>query len=172
MKKPIILKKAMTIESNLRYHKNILQSYNAYGCGNAKDEKRVLEIKETIKLIESGKSAICEKIDDVIKEIEGKATARTITAADIIEELYTYENTLGIPKKYMEGIKVTINPHAQQFPGAYKYTPMSTKAQAVYKNGSWRIFDVYRGKCTNTRISADLPKETKDKIIEKYQTIK
>lgn len=87
-----------------------------------------------------------EKLAAAIKEAEGRATARTITADNITEALQHVGTRLGISKAAMDGITVTIDCNANDFPSSYKYTPQSTIFSAAYKRGSWRVTDIYRGK--------------------------
>lgn len=87
------------------------------------------------------------KLDAAIREVEGRATARTVSAKKVADELKFVEWNLGIAKKAMEGIKVVACPDAQSFPKAYKYTPMATVFAAVYKGGKWRITDIRREEC-------------------------
>lgn len=88
-------------------------------------------------------------LGDAIREAEGRATARTLTAATIVEALAIVEDKLNITKKAMEGIVVTADWNAQSFPRAYKYTPESTHFSAVYKAGSWRVTNIWRDRCTS-----------------------
>lgn len=108
------------------------------------------------------------KIDDIIKAAEGRATARTITAADIIKEcdaqlikLYG----LGASLKSLTGTKICIDINAQKFPSAYKYTPDSTHFEAVFDGRAWRLYDVYRYTCTPNRGSIQLPENAQKMIL-------
>lgn len=88
----------------------------------------------------------CSKLNDIIAESEGRASARTITAVDIADELEKIEERLSISKRAMQDVKVEVDCNAQSFPSAYGYTPYSTWFTAVYKSGSWTITDIYRYK--------------------------
>lgn len=111
-------------------------------------------------------------LTNAIKEVEGRASARTITAADIINSLKDYTETLGITKKAMEGVEVWIDPNAQKFPKAYKYDPTSTQFQAEYKSGCWRITEITRFHCDTRKVVATMPEATKKAIIERLLLIK
>lgn len=109
-----------------------------------------------------------DKISQEIKQAEGRATARTITAQDIIDEcdriLQRYYG-LGASLESLEGTEIHININAQDFPNAYKYTPESTWFDAVYRGKKWRLTDVTRRTCTNYRGSVDLRETARDAIM-------
>lgn len=108
-----------------------------------------------------------EKINSLIKEAEGKATARTISYADIVKTIEKLEKNLGCCKKDMVGVEVKINPRAQRFANAYKYTPEATIAYLTRDNNGWVLTKVERGICTvHTYDVLVMPEETKRGIIE------
>lgn len=113
-----------------------------------------------------------ETLTPAIKEAEGRATERTIDAAVIIRTLNEVTDTLGISKKAMEGVWVDCNPHAQTFPRAYKYTPMSTQFSAVYKAGSWRLTNIRRDACRNNRIVIFHTQTSREALIDRLSIIK
>lgn len=92
-------------------------------------------------------TAATAPLTEAIKAAEGRATARTITAGNILDTLDYIERELKISKKAMNGIHIRADINAQKFPGAYKYIPESTHFQATYKNGSWRITSITREVC-------------------------
>lgn len=110
-------------------------------------------------------------LTEAIKQAQGRAQTRTITAGDIYDELMSYELRLHIPKKYMAGIRVTIDHNAQKFPNAYKYTPESTYFTAEHNGKEWIVTDIGRGVCKATKGSAFLPDEAKKAIIESMAKI-
>ena len=120
--------------------------------------------REEIKAFNSA----CEKLEKAIKEAEGRATARTLTAEQVCERLYQIDLQFGITKKALEGTEITVNAHAQDFPRAYRYTPESTFFRAVFKRGQWEIYDIYRDTCRNQKVYAKLPDTAKAEIIAKY----
>lgn len=85
-----------------------------------------------------------EKIEAAIREVEGRATARTVTYGEIAIAIAELEKTLNICKKDMMGIIADIDYHAQNFPNAYKYTPESTHIKITRKNSAWDLVRVYR----------------------------
>lgn len=109
--------------------------------------KYTINAIETYSMMKQEFNSITIPVNAAIQEAEGKATARTITAEDIARTLIRIEDSLNISKKAMDGIKVTADINSQKFPKAYKYTPESTHFKAEYKNGSWRLTDIYRAEC-------------------------
>ncbi|MBQ2049732.1 MAG: hypothetical protein II493_04905 [Spirochaetales bacterium] len=96
--------------------------------------------------VEAWKAALGE-INTAIKQVEGRATARLITAEKVISEILKLEQRMDITKKAMEGTSAVLDLNAQDFPNAYKYTPESTQVDLLFKSGSWRIVAIYRGTC-------------------------
>lgn len=85
-----------------------------------------------------------EPINSAIKAAEGRATVRTINADDILQALTQIEARFGLSKKAMEGVTLRCDVHAQNFPNAYRYEPMSTWFSAEYKAGHWNLTDICR----------------------------
>lgn len=109
-----------------------------------------------------------DKLNAIITEAEGRATARTITADSIAEVLDSVENRLGYPaKKYLKGVKVHFS-NAEHFPNAYHYTPYCTKFDAIHNGKEWRIVAVYRAECPNRRADTHitLTEEAKAAVLK------
>lgn len=87
---------------------------------------------------------IAEPLTAAISAAEGRAKARTITAANVCADLLEIEEKYGITKKAMDGISARVDHNAQNFSAAYKYRPESTIFSAAYKSGSWYITDIWR----------------------------
>lgn len=85
-----------------------------------------------------------EKIEEMIKKAEGRATARTINYNDMTTALKKIEDRLRIKKKDMIGIRARIDIHAQNFPQAYRYRPESTHFFVTKKSSGWDLTDVDR----------------------------
>lgn len=115
--------------------------------------------------------AAAEKVTAEIKAVEGKATVRLVDAADIVRYLRKVEAELDIAKKWMEGVKVSIDPNAQNFPNAYKYEPMSTQFDAEFRKGHWVLTDVYRADCRRYghRNRVILTEDAKREILKRYE---
>lgn len=115
-----------------------------------------------------------DQITEVIKAAEGRATARTINFADIYEAcdtiLLRYYG-LGASLAELDGMTVSVNVNAQDFPTAYKYTPEATWFDATYHNGKWRLTDVYRSRCTKNRGYVELPLDAKNEILTRLSIV-
>lgn len=92
-----------------------------------------------------------EKLNAAIKEAEGRATARTISA-DVITRIIE-KASRNIPKKKLSGTIVYYD-GAEHFPYAYKYIPMSTHFEAENFNGRWYVTYIYRDVCPNRKTSS------------------
>lgn len=133
--------------------------------------------RKTDKYIETEKCRECfeqflnesEKLTRAIEDAEGRSTARTIDAKMVLNSLNEIEKKLNIPKRYLEGCTVYVDLNAQEFPKAYKYTPESTHYSSTYKNGSWRITEIWRGKTGNVRVKAEMTADAEQKILERYR---
>lgn len=92
------------------------------------------------------------KLADMIQAAEGRATARTITPADIEKALeQVTERVLMLStRKDATGTRVEADPNAQQFPNAYKYIPESTHFTAELKAAGWTVTDITRARCWTT----------------------
>lgn len=85
-----------------------------------------------------------EKLNEAIREAEGKATARTIDAERI--EGILNEIGEGIAKAKLHGTKVYYD-GAEHFANSYKYRPMSTHFQAENIKGKWYVTNIFRDTC-------------------------
>ena len=119
----------------------------------------------TIILKQENKSKIQQMIDDA----QGKATARTISLDDFLAAARRIENALTVPKKYLEGLVYSVDINAQDFAHAYKYTPESTQFTVTYKNGTWRVSDIVRAQCRtygHIFVCESMSAETEQAIIK------
>ena len=106
------------------------------------------------------------KIENAIREAEGRATARTITAGDVFRAIQEIETALNIPKKYTVGITAHIDYNAQVFPRAYKYTPESTHFEIERAAAGWYITSISRDTCGRKRYRLTLTEDAKKAIID------
>lgn len=116
-----------------------------------------------------------EKLSAMIQAAEGRATARTITPADIAEALdqVTERIMLLSTRKDATGTKVEADPNAQTFPHAYKYTPESTHFTAELKSAGWTVTNVFRARCwTTTAAAITYTPATITHMLDHLQTIK
>lgn len=110
---------------------------------------------------------ITVSLNDTIREIEGKATVRTLNAIEICKGIAEVEKQLqGITKKAMKGVRFGYDVNAQRFPKAYKYAPMSTIFIAEFDGKEWRIISIYRGKCDSVKCNISMTDEAKKAVIE------
>lgn len=112
--------------------------------------------------------AHAEKLTEAIKAAEGRATARTITAEDVIKEcdrqlvrLYG----LGASLDELDGTEIRVDINAQDFPNAYKYIPESTHFCATFSGKKWRLTYVCRNTCRKNRGSVKVPEAAKKSIM-------
>lgn len=109
-----------------------------------------------------------------IKEAEGKARERTITADQIVAAVSEIDQKLSISKKAMEGLTVDVDINAQDFPHAYKFTPMSSQFQAEFKNGSWRIICIARDRCRRhaQNVIITHTEASREAIVDRFTTFR
>ncbi len=109
------------------------------------------------------------RIEEEIRNAEGRATARTITYKNIVDEIERIENELRIPKKYMVGIQASVDVNAQNFPRSYKYTPESTHFLMERTTTGWDLITVMRDstRTAGHRAKLFLPDEAKQQIINR-----
>ena len=109
-----------------------------------------------------------EKLTEAIAKAEGRATARTITAQDIIKTL----DKIKVPKSRLHGTKVYYD-GGQHFPNAYKYRPESTHWMAENKHGKWYVTAICRATCPNRSNSGSIEfsEEAKAWIVENASKI-
>lgn len=111
-----------------------------------------------------------DRIKAAIQEAEGKASARTVEYDGIVRACGRIEKKLGIPKKYLEGIRYDVDLHAQNFPNAYKYRAESTHFVVEYSKGKWRLVSIERA---YTRTAGHdfrclaMPEETRNAVIDR-----
>lgn len=124
-----------------------------------------LDVEKAVSLVEKVNSRAAA----MLAPVQSRATARTITPADMVHALETVEKRLNIPKKALEGCRAYIDVNAQSFPRAYKYSADSTQFAAVYMRGGWRVTSVSREKCNSPsrRYEVRLTDAAKAAIIDR-----
>lgn len=108
------------------------------------------EARHELKIARQAFETISEPLTATIKAVEGRATARTLSADGIMSCLISIEDELSITKKAMDGISIQADIFSQKFPSSYKYIPESTHFSAVYHAGIWYITAIWRGICRNS----------------------
>ena len=86
-------------------------------------------------------------IRDAIAQAEGRAKVRTISPVDIFDAVAEISEKYTMPKKYMVGLRFSVDPHAQHFPNAYKYVPESTQFCVEYCPSGWFLTGIARETC-------------------------
>lgn len=86
---------------------------------------------------------------------------------DVLQSLCDVEDVLGITHKALKGVKVKIDPNAQTFPSAYKYTPESTQFNAEFDGKEWKITRIYRDTCGRHKVRVEHTEASKAAIVEK-----
>ena len=116
---------------------------------------------------------ITADLTQILDEVQHRFSARIITARDICWALARIDGKLDITKKAMDGVTVSVDLNAQDFPNKYKGTPYSTIFEARYKSGSWRITDIYRAETRGrSKVSTvNLTEEAKAAILANFQTL-
>lgn len=165
--KPINLAKIMKLAEVVENRRELIRA-----TGNGSEER-----KKAYACVEAARAdleQVASAVTAAIEAAEGRATVRTITAEDIALYLIEVEKTLALKKAYMNGVTVSVDLNAQAFPAAYKYIPESTQFKAEYKNGSWRLMEVWRGRCRTSGKHAchvELPEAAKKEIIYSMQCL-
>lgn len=124
---------------------------------------------EAIRRADANLDRIAEPLSAAIRKAEGRATARRLTARDVVDALESITETLNIPAKHMRGIKATVCPAAQDFPRAYKYTPDATTFCAEYKSTGWVVTDISRAACprASQEYFIELTEDAKAAILDR-----
>lgn len=110
-----------------------------------------------------------ETINNAIREVEGRAKARTITYDDCVRAVNSIDKRLNLPKAVKSGITANVDIYAQTFANSYKGEPYSTKMTLIYRNGSWRITDIYRSvtRAQTQQYLIDLTEKAKEELIKR-----
>jgi len=87
-----------------------------------------------------------DKLTAAIKEAEGRASVRCITAEDIIMAADKITKRLGVTKKNLIGSVALVDINAQDFPNAYRYTPESTQFRMEYTASGWAVTEIMRAR--------------------------
>ena len=90
-------------------------------------------------------SSPIEDIQKMIDAAEGKATARTLNAAELCAKATAAEKMMHWPsKKALKGTKVTVHASTEKLPSAYKYRAESTQAELEHDGKGWVLVEVKR----------------------------
>lgn len=123
------------------------------------------------------KPANRERLQAALSAAEGRATARLISAEDLIrltaeleEQLIRYST-----KKARNGLIAKIAPHVERFPNAYKWRPEGTACRVEYSSGTWKLINSSREYCddlSNGTSILHMPDAMHDEIISRAYDLK
>ena len=124
---------------------------------------------EAIRRADANLDRIAEPLSAAIREAEGRATERCLTARAVVLAIESITENLKIPASRMRGIKATVCPAAQDFPRAYKYTPKATTFCIEYKSTGWVVTDISRTACprASQEYYIELTEDAKAAIIDR-----
>jgi hypothetical protein len=87
------------------------------------------------------------KLTEAIKAAEMRTRTRKITSEDVIKGCSIAEVRMGIPRKHMDGVTISVDMNAQKFPNCYNGIPESTQFDAINRKGKWYVTKIYRSRC-------------------------
>ena len=95
-----------------------------------------------IKIVEKNK----EKIQALIDKAQERAKKRCIS----VEMIFSYVSFIdmqfsGVPAVKKVGLAYEVDPYAQHYPNAYKFSPESTLFTVEYCKTGWFLTDLHRG---------------------------
>ena len=87
-----------------------------------------------------------DKINEILKQVQGKARERKIKSYDELMELIEkYTKNIKIPKKHWDGCQLIINVGAGHFANKYNGVPYGTHIELIgRKDGKFIIWTIYR----------------------------
>lgn len=111
-----------------------------------------------------------ERIEKIIKEVEGAAKVRKCSYQDLIYYINTIEEKLNISKTALNGTVAWISPHGAKFPQAYKYSPQGTYFRVKFTAGTWKVTIISRGDINrDDRYHLTLSDTAKNALIERFE---
>ena len=128
------------------------------------------DYRKGISIEELSKRRNYRKLENELKIVQKGARVRTITAEKMLSALACLERNLGVPRRYLNGLRVRIDCNAQDYAKAYNGIPYSTQFDAEYHNG-WKITSIERceAKRNGRKHKYDIlaiSNEAREKIVE------
>ena len=128
------------------------------------------DYRKGISIEELSKRRNYRKLENELKIVQKGARVRTITAEKMLSALACLERNLGVPRRYLDGLRVRIDCNAQDYAKAYNGIPYSTQFEAEYHNG-WKITSIERceAKRNGRKHKYDIlaiSNEAREKIVE------
>lgn len=105
--------------------------------------REVNDYRKEVGIEELAKRRNIIKLNGELRTIQRGARVRTITAEKMLSALACLERNLGVPRRFLNGMKVRIDCNAQDYAKAYNGIPYSTQFDAEYHNG-WKITSIER----------------------------
>lgn len=87
------------------------------------------------------------RIEEVLQAVQGRCSARTITAKQIVEAadaIISHYAALAGSKKAINGCYFSYDCNNQDFPNAYRYVHESTIVRFKFSSGTMKIIKIYR----------------------------
>ena len=162
------------VELKERYQANVKEQEREWVWqlkGYKTSDERISKLAEEARELRKQFDTEAVKLNEYIKSAEGRATARTIDAHDIIEALTEVDAYLGISKKAMKDTTVRIDCNAQKFPNAYKWTPESTIVFAKFTSTGWSIESIARSATMTKRFQLSLSDTAEEAYLKKAITL-
>lgn len=132
--------------------------------------REVNDFRKEVGLEELAKRRNIIKLESELRAVQKKSRVRTITAEKMLSALACLERNLGVPRRYLDGLRVRIDCNAQDYAKAYNGIPYSTQFEAEYHNG-WKITSIERceAKRNGRKHKYDIlaiSNEAREKIVE------
>ena len=110
-----------------------------------------------------------DKINDVLNNEQKRCSVRTTHYDDVVNEVEAVQSILDklMYKKNQVGVIATIDPNAQDFPGAYQGIPTSTIITVEKCPSGWFLIDCKRTYCcrASQRVQLTLTPDHEEAII-------
>lgn len=132
--------------------------------------REVNDYRKEVGIEELAKRRNIVKLKNELRAVQKKSRVRTITAEKMLSALACLERNLGVPRRYLDGLRVRIDCNAQDYAKAYNGIPYSTQFEAEYHNG-WKITSIERceAKRNGRKHKYDIlaiSNEAREKIVE------
>ena len=114
-----------------------------------------------------------DELNKAIDAAEKSARVRKITSKDIAEGCRMAETRMGIFRKYMDGVTISVDMNAQDFSCCYRGFPESTHFDAINRRGKWYVTDIYRSRCCRAghKVEIKLTDAAKDAVIRRIENL-
>lgn len=99
-----------------------------------------------------------ERLNATLDAVQRRCRTRLINADHLIRLSKHYHHVLQryFKVKDFEGLSLSLSPHADKYPKAYKYRPEGTTVEIAYQGGSWRLLSADREYCDDPKQLAEI----------------